>query len=630
MLFIFSFNRFVYKFIISNRTLLSMDKFVKRKKLEESDDESDKEERKRKRRKYDPDYIAYGFTAVGTSGDQPLCVVCLQTLSNEGMKPAKLKRHLTTMHPDVANKPKEYFERQKELYLKQKGKMTVCATVNEKALRASYLVALRIARSKKPHTIGEELILPAAVEMCEVMLGKACSEKLKTIPLSDNTINRRIGDMSEDIRIQLIARLQQVKFAIQLDESTDISNAAHLLVYVRYCWDGEALEDFLFCKAMAGRTTGEELFHVLDNFFVQSALPWTQCIGICTDGAAAMTGKKSGLVARIKQVAPEATATHCMIHREALAAKGMDEDLADAFSVCVKIVNFIKARPLNHRLFENLCSEMGAEHKHLLLHTEVRWLSRGRVVQRVFELRDELLIFLNEHNGTLAQFLTDETWVARLAYLGDIFSILNSLNLSLQGPHSNALKTHDKIDAFQKKLRVWKGRCEQGVFDMFPLLDNFLTENEIGTENITSTVLNHIQQLSHYFHEYFGDDDVSLFDWIRNPFQCLLTDLTGREQEELAELSSDRTLQLQFSRTSLSSFWLSCAQEYPLLSSKAVDVLLPFSTTYLCEKAFSAVTAIKTKYRARLDIEDDVRVCLSRIEPRLNILCSDKQAQPSH
>ena len=95
-----------------------------------------------------PEYISFGFIAVGTDVEQPLCVVCLQTLSSDAMKPAKLRRHLTTMHSALASKPKEYFERQKEVYLKQKGKMTACTTVNGKVLRASYLVALRMARSK--------------------------------------------------------------------------------------------------------------------------------------------------------------------------------------------------------------------------------------------------------------------------------------------------------------------------------------------------------------------------------------------------------------------------------------------------------------------------------------------------
>ena len=169
-----------------------------------------------------------------------------------------------------------------------------------------------------------------------------------------------------------------------------------------------------------------------------------------------MTGKKSGVVARIKQVAPNVTATHCIIHREALAAKNISDDLADVFSLAVKIVNFIKTRPLNHRLFAVLCNEMESQHEHLLLHTEVRWLSRGRVVQRVFELRKELTIFLTEHNAPLAQPLGDVLWNAKLAYLADIFNILNALNTSLQGPDNHILKTHDKIDAFRKNYYFGK------------------------------------------------------------------------------------------------------------------------------------------------------------------------------
>ena len=55
-----------------------------------------------------------------------------------------------------------------------------------------------------------------------------------------------------------------------------------------------------------------------------------------------------------------------------------------------------------------------------------------------------------------------------------------------------------------------------------------------------------------------------------------MSDLAGRELEELAELSCDRTLKSQFREKSLSAFWLNVSTEYPLLSNKAVNILLPF------------------------------------------------------
>ena len=70
--------------------------------------------------------------------------------------------------------------------------------------------------------------------------------------------------------------------------------------------------------------------------------------------------------------------------------------------------------------------------------------------------------------------------------------------------------------------------------------------------------------------------------------------------------------------------------EYPLLPNKAVNILLPFATTYLCETAFSALTNMKTKYRSRLVVESDMRVCLSNITPRIDSLCKAKQAHLSH
>lgn len=69
------------------------------------------------------------------------------------------------------------------------------------------------------------------------------------------------------------------------------------------------------------RTTAGCVFNALNDFFTKSNILWDKCVGLSTDGARAMSGKLTGLVARVKNVAPNIIWTHCCIHREALACK---------------------------------------------------------------------------------------------------------------------------------------------------------------------------------------------------------------------------------------------------------------------------------------------------------------------
>ena len=92
-----------------------------------------------------------------------------------------------------------------------------------------------------------------------------------------------------------------------------------------------------------------------------------------------------------------------MLHRYALAAKSLPLTLKEILSYCVKMVNFIRSRFINHRLFNALCRELGSDHEVLLCHSEVRWLSRGEILERLQKLKEEVSLFLKNKNSPFAE-----------------------------------------------------------------------------------------------------------------------------------------------------------------------------------------------------------------------------------
>ncbi|CAI6368410.1 unnamed protein product [Macrosiphum euphorbiae] len=123
-------------------------------------------------RQYHGDYLKMGFSCTGDTDDpRPWCVVCGEKLSNEAMVPSKLKRNLFTKHSHLIDKNIKYFQRLLNSQNKQSKNMTTIVKISDKSQEASYVVAELVAKTMKPHTIGEQLILPACREIVKIFFG---------------------------------------------------------------------------------------------------------------------------------------------------------------------------------------------------------------------------------------------------------------------------------------------------------------------------------------------------------------------------------------------------------------------------------------------------------------------------
>ena len=592
--------------------------------------------KKLKSRNYNKEYIKLGFTATSDVPQLPLCFLCGEVLTNHCMKPSLLKRHLQQQHSHLTKKAPAFFEAKLREFEKNRATIKKSSTVSTRALEASYNVALLVAKRKKPHTIAEDLILPAAISLVKTMVSDEAANIINCVPLSNNTISRRIADMAVDIIQQVVSLVKNAKtFSLQLDESTDVSGTPQVLAYVRFPVDGDVVENILMCKTLEGHATGESVFNILNQFFTEHEMTWGECVSVCTDGAATMTGKYKGLKAKVLEVHPTVEWVHCIIHREALVAKQLSPSLNTVLSQCIKIINAIKSSPLKSRIFAKLCEDNNSAYTQLLLHTEVRWLSRGRALARLFMLRDEVYQFLLPISPDLTALFDNSLWLLQFAYLVDIFNKLNELNLALQGVNSCVMQLHQKVKSFLKKIDFWQADVAAQKFTCFPSLESVaLDANGTDKQEISTTVSNHLGEMKLYIGKYFPQiNTCDEFLWVLDPFNISdysSVHLSPTVTEELIDLSCADHYRQQFHTTPLAQFWSTVKREYPALGTLAVHSLLPFGSTYLCEATFSTMCEIKSKKRNRLSVEIDLIVACSSLQPRLDLLCTPKTAQISH
>jgi hypothetical protein len=572
---------------------------------------------------------------------KPLCLICQKTIAVQ--KEYNLKRHYDSEHKTkfaflVGDLRKHKINALKSSVKNQQNVFKVQVQSNESGVRASLRVAEILAKSGRPFT-DSELVKQCALVMAE----EVCPEQKKKIDdicLSARTCTRRTEDLDNNLCEQLQEKARIFEwFSLATDESDDVSDTAQLLIFVRGIDENfNVFEELLQLCSLKGTTTGEDLFRHLEQALVSMQLPWEKLVSVTTDGGRNMSGQNKGLVGRIKTKLAEIGCDmplffHCIVHQEALCCKVLA--WKEVMDIVISTVNYIRKNGLTHRQFQQFLSDMEADHRDVLYYSEVRWLSRGAVLKRFFDLRKEINTFLIEKGKSVPE-LTDPQWLIDLGFLTDLTHELNMLNMKLQGKNKLVSDMHIDVKSFQMKNKLFIKHIDEKKLDHFPNCKKAVEEVGMNFHWKNDKMKCILMQLQNQFNDRFCDfEKVSgKLKIFANPFSCHIDDVPSNLQMNVIDLQSNDTLKNSFYEINdLVKFYGSLPSNFDELKRFAQQLITIFGSTYLCEQTFSILNYRKNKYCSRLTNEHlsaILRISTTGMKANIPQIASQIQPQKSH
>lgn len=573
---------------------------------------------------------------------KPLCLICQKTISV--VKEYNLKRHYDTEHKTkfgcLAGESRKIKISNLKLLLKnQQSTFKIVADTSESAVRASYRVAEIIAKHGRPFT-DSELVKECVLAMVE----EVCPEQKKmfeNVSLSARTCARRTEDLGTNLRQQLNDKAQSFTyFSLAMDESTDVSDTAQLLIFVRGIDENFTVsEELLKMCSIEETTKGKDLFHHLEQAFVSCGLSWNKLTSITTDGGKNMSGHNKGVVGRVNSKLQESGFElpyifHCIIHQEALCCKVLWwKEIMDNV---VSAIKFIRKNGLTHREFKKFLEDVEAEYGDVTYYCEVRWLSRGAVLERFFHLRKEICNFMEMKGKTISEFYNKQ-WVVDLGFLTDLTAELNLLNTRLQGKNKLICSMYSDIKSFETKLKLFNKHIDGKKLDHFPNCKKAVKEAGINFVWQNTKMKSALIQLQAEFENRFADfkkisHKLEIFE---NPFAVDIDNVPSNLQMNVIDLQSNNILKMMFNeKTNLVDFYGSLPSEnYKELKNFAQQIITMFGSTYICEQTFSILNYRKNKYCSRLSnlhLDAILRISTSKMQADIKKLTNQMQPQKSH
>ncbi|GBO38123.1 General transcription factor II-I repeat domain-containing protein 2B [Araneus ventricosus] len=165
--------------------------------------------------------------------------------------------------------------------------------------------------------------------------------------------------------------------------------------------------------------------------------------------------KKSAFLELFNQNYPENNVV--FLHQDTLCKSALN--MKPVLDAVVKLVNTIRSRGFTHRQFRNFLQSVQSEYSDVLYYTKVRWLSARCVFERVWQLKDDIVSFFHEKQGSAeCEMLEDTEWLSGFAFFTDLLCHMNNLNVKMQGKNQFIDDIWAHLKAFKLKLNLFAGQ----------------------------------------------------------------------------------------------------------------------------------------------------------------------------
>ena len=185
---------------------------------------------------------------------------------------------------------------------------------------------------------------------------------------------------------------------------------------------------------------------------------------------------------------------------------------------------------------------MESEYDDAIYNTEVHWLSRGTMLKRIYNLKNDIQLFVEMKEYPFPQF-NDKEWMCDFAFLVDITQHLNDLNMELQGKSQFIHNMFDQIKAFESKLKIWNKHLLSNNTSHFPYLRK---ETPSETRKYAQQIQTLITEFESRFKIFRSEKPLLSFNIFSSPFNIDVETVPDETQMELIDLQNNTDLRNKF------------------------------------------------------------------------------------